>query len=451
MSRGITSQIEKFILVYVALFSSFAVLYDVRIFAGFNVLELGGFFFPVILLSYWAMTNFKTATNNYKKIYFLVITWVLLVTVLKMLSYGFVGIRSFSKFFRILNGFSVFIVFPLIFNDQKRIDRLIMAFFIGTFFPLLQGLAQLFLGFEIGGMQTSVSVGGAGPVIYYGLYNKNGGYGWAALCGALIMIYKLGLTRSIISKRGCIYGLFFILYLILASMTLSRTIVIAMTVVSIMLVRAISASNAWFQAIITIFIILAVIVCVAQSDFGDDRYKQIMERSEAELQVISGERDVEFALHGRVGTWKYKLEQFNEKPLIDRLTGTNINIGPHGDYVIWVLQYGYIGIILYMILFFGLLLSSVRTLSRINRLGNSYLRPYGLMVIAGIIVWLILAIVQNSSELPPYSHFIIGNTAIFLSMGKCYNEYPKKQKDYNLYGSYASTLYGAEYCNSNNP
>lgn len=445
--------IKNFILVYIALRSFLAVFYGVNIVAGLNILELGGFFFPVVLLSYWAMINFRTAPNNCKRIYFLVITWVLLATVLRMLNYGFSEIQSFSGFFRVLNGYAVFIVFPLIFKDQKSINSLINAFFIATLFPLLQGFAQLLLGADIGGMRTSLSdaYGSGGVEMYYGLYHKYGGYAWAALLGGLVMVYKMGLASKINKKRMYIYGLFFILYLILASMTLSRTLVVTMTVVCITMVIAITGKETWPQKIIVIFILLLLAFIISRSGYAKDRYEQTMERSEREFKVVSGESDVEFALHGRVGLWKYKLEQFNQKPLIDRLTGTNISTGPHSDYVQWVLQYGYIGIVLYSILFLGLLVSSIKTVSRINRMHGSYLRPYGFMVIAGLIIWLMEGIIHNSSQYPDYAYFIIGNTAIFLSISKCCDEYQEKQKDYHFNGSYTSTIYGAKYCNSNNP
>lgn len=445
--------IKNFILVYVALRSFLAVFYGVNIVAGLNILALGGFVFPVVLLLYWAMTNFRTAPNNYKRIYFLVITWVLLATVLKMLSHGFSGIQSFSFFFRVLNGFAVFIVFPLIFKDQKSINTLMNAFFIATLFPLLQGLAQLLLGADIGGMRTSISdaYGSGGVEMYYGLYYKYEGYAWAALLGGLVMVYKMSLASKINKKRMYIYGLFFVLYLILASMTLSRVLLFSMLVVGITMVIAITEMEAWPQKIIVIFILLLLAFIISGSGYAKDRYEQIMARSEQEFKIASGEADVEGAFHGRVGKWRDKLKQFSEKPLIDRVIGAKMSTGPHSDYVEWVLKCGYIGITLYIILFLGLLVSSIKTLSRINRTHGSYLQPYGFIVIAGLIIWLMEGIIHNSSQMPDYAYFIIGNTAIFLSMGKYHDEYQEKQKDYNFYGSYTSAIYGAKYCNSNNP
>jgi len=444
--------IKNLILVYIALRSTLAIFYDVNVIAGLNILYLVGFFFPTVLLLYWVMTNLKTTWNRYEKIYLLVIIWSLLTTVLKIFSFGFSGVQAFSSFFRVLNSFAVFMVFPLIFKDKKSINSLMNAFFIATIFPLLQGLAQIMLGADFGGMRTSTIAGQTTEEIqmYYGLYHKYEGYGMAAMFGGLVMVYKMGLASTINQKRLIIYSPLLVLYLMLASLTLSRTLVVNMTIVCITIIIAITAKRALTQKTIIIGILFLLAFIISLSGYAKVRYKQLMTRTEQELQVFSGETDVQYAFDGRLGLWKDRLEQFSEKPLIDKLIGSNVGIGPHGDYITWILCYGYVGFTLYIVLFIGLLLSSMRTYLRINRMDSYFLRPYGLMIIAGLTVWLIGALIYNSSQYPDYSYFIIGNTAIFLSVSKNCYEYQEKQKDYNIYSPYASAVYGAKYCNSDN-
>ena len=400
--------IKTFILVYIALKSFLAVFYNVGIVGGFNILELGGFIFPVLLLAHRAKMNIENVTNNFERLYLFVIIWLFAVTVMKVFSYSVSWILTLSVFFRVLNGFAVFAVFPLIFKDRKSIDDLVNAFLISTMFPLLQGLIQLLAGADIGGMRTSGDSG-----MYYGLYYKYDGYAWAALCGGLIMIYKMGIKTGIDRKRDFIYCILFILYLILASMTLSRTLVFNMLVICVVLAITIRATNVGFLLIVAVLI--ASTLTISGSSYVKDRYDKIMDRSEKEFQVVSGETNVNFAFHGRMGLWKYKLEEFNQRTFIERLTGTEIGTGPHGDYIQWLLQYGYIGIILYIVLFPGMLVCSIRMLFRTN---DSHLRPYGFMVVTGLIVWSMGAIMYNSSQMPDYSYFIIGNAAIFLSASK---------------------------------
>ncbi|MGB2866544.1 MAG: O-antigen ligase family protein, partial [Sedimentisphaerales bacterium] len=356
-----------------------------------------------------------TIANSFERFYLFIIIWLFAATVLKIFSYGFSWIEPLSFFFRVLNGFAVFAVFPLIFKDRKSINSLVNAFFIATFFPLAQGLIQLIFGANIGGMRSSISDGsGSGNYeMYYGLYFKYGGYAWAALCGGLIMIYKMGIKIRIDRKREFIYGGLFILYLVLASMTLSRVLIFSMAVVIATIFITIRATNAGFLLIAAVLIVAAL--TISGSGYVKSRYQQVMDRSEREFQVVSGEADAESAFHGRGSLWKSKLDEFNQRPFIERLSGTNISTGPHSDYVQWLLQYGYIGIILYILLFPVLLVCSVRMLFRTK---DSYLRPYGFMVVAGLIVWLMEAIIHNSSQMPDYSYFIIGNAAVFLSAGK---------------------------------
>ena len=444
--------IKNFILVYIALRSTLAVFYGINIVGGLNILELVGFFFPMVLLSYWVMTNFWKGSSKLEKFYLLLVMWVLFSTMMKTLNYGFEGIQLFSRFFRVLNGFAVFIVFPLIFKDPKSINTLMTAFFIATLFPLSQGLAQLLFGADFGGMRTSISAANESSVyeMYYGLYHKYEGYSMAAMFGGLIMVYKMGIASKICKKKFIFYGLFVVLYLILASMTLSRTLVINMTVVCITMFVAITSKEALTYKTIVIVILLLLAFIATKNRYVESRYEHIIQRSEKEFEVVSGEADIGAAFHGRFGSWEYKLEQFKEEPLIDRLIGSKINIGPHGDYVMWLLQYGYIGVVFYCTLFFCLLWTSIRIFSKIYIMYDSYLQSYGLMVIAGLTVWLLGAIIYNSSDYPDYAYFIIGNAAIFISVGKRCNEYRGKQEDYNLYGSNASAIYGAKYCDSDN-
>lgn len=401
--------IKSFILIYIISRSFLTIFYDVDIVFGFNILEIVGFTFPIILLLYWLRANLSIIHTNFEIMYLCVIIWVFVATVLKMIDTGFSSLQPLSGFFRVLNGFAVFIVIPLIFNDEKSINNLVNAFFIATFFPLLQGLIQLFVGVNTVGMRTS----GGDIEMYYGLYYKYGGYAWAALSGGLIIMYKMGLKAENETRKSWAYGMFLILYLLLASLTLSRTLIFSMLVIVITIAFTIRAKN--IEYLIILIILILSIYLISGSGFIQNRYEQIIIRSEKEFQVISGNVKVEGAFHGRVGLWKEKIKEFNERPLFERLTGTNISVGPHSDYIHWVLQYGYIGILLYILLFPGLLLCSIRTLFTIN---NSYLRLHGFMVIAGLIIWLTEAIIHNSSQIPEYSYLIIGNTAIFLSMSK---------------------------------
>lgn len=404
---------EYVVLFYIALRSFFAIFYNVDIMGGFNVLKISGFIFPFLLFLYWISLKFKPIEGKIKQLYFIIGIWVFISTLIVIENYGFNGVQSFNGFFRILNGLSAFIVFPLIFRDQRSIERLTNAFLFATFFPLIQGLGQIVIGVNIGGMESSLTRGEASGdyIMLYGFYDKYDGYAWAALLGGLLMIYKLGTTVKRKKLQNNLFNLLFILYLVLASITLSRTLFISMLIISIFILLA---QKSKFQTIITV---LLICVFISSSFFGE-QFDQIINRSKGEFDVITGNAAIEFGLHGRVSLWQYKLNLFEHSSLLERVVGTNITVGPHSDYINWLLQYGYIGVTLYISLLLSLLVATIRAVLKIDSKQNLHLRSYGLMVIAGIIIFAVEGFVHNPSQYPDYSYFIIGNAAIFLSMSK---------------------------------
>jgi O-antigen ligase len=151
------------------------------------------------------------------------------------------------------------------------------------------------------------------------------------------------------------------------------------------------------------------------SSFFQERISQLKKRSEGEILVLKGDAGIEAAFHGRVGTWGKKLSEFNDRPLFDKFSGTYISIGPHGDYVGWLIQRGYIGILLYFVLMCSLIKSSIKTVRNIS---DYDYKVFGIMSCTSLICWVIAALIHNPSQYPDYMYFIMGSTAIFLSLGR---------------------------------
>jgi len=413
----LSRNLKIFILAFIASRSFFAVFYNVRIFGGFNVLEFAGIFFPAVLLLHW-MRNLKSKFTNSgaTKVYFLVVFWVSISTLIYIVSHGFGGGRSLSSFIRIINGFSVFIVFPLIFSKKKDIESLLNAFLVSTFFPLVQGLLQMLLKTDILGMGTSVSRGEqADYVMYYGLYHKYDGYAWAALAGGLVLIYKLSISNKRPKRNIYFYQILFGFYLILSLITLSRTLIISMAIVIIFMVLAQKAKALRLVPILLVFLIIG-------GGFFQSRVQQLITRSEFELKVVRGDAAIEYGFHGRVSLWKDKLQEFNQLPFVNRLRGTDIRIGPHNDYVQWMFTYGYIGVALYILLLLILFTNIFKNIMWAREKDVPYLCAYGLLAFAGIIIWIMEGIIHNVSQYLDYSYMIIGNGAIFLALCRNYSE-----------------------------
>lgn len=405
--------IKIFILIYVAIRSFFAIFYNIEIFLNYNILEIISVFFQLILLIHWVRLNFKTIkiNNNLNRIYFFILVWILISTIHLGISRGTFDLNLLSSIFRYSTGFMAFLVFPIIFRNIREINQLVNAFFIGTLFPLAQGIIQSLFGSSVGGMSSSILRGESENIImYYGFYHKYDGYAMAAIIGGCILIYKMNLkVKSFEFKTEIFNFLFLSLYLFLASLTLSRILVIDMIIIIIFMVPTIKRKKSRVFAAFLIFIIFL------SSGFLSGRFEQIVKRSDSEFKVLRGEINIEYGFHGRVGIWKNRIEEFNQRSFLERLVGTNLIIGPHGDYMQWLLSFGYVGLFLYIFFLIRVIQSTIKAYSNIIK-ENSILRAYGLMTMASLFIWIIGAFIYNSSAYPEFSYFIIGNSSIFLSL-----------------------------------
>ena len=408
---------KKAILIYIALRSLIAVFYDVNVLGNLNALELSGFIFPVSLCIYW----FQNRTSHYDHwltiFFFIIIIWVMFSTFSVLMRYGFYGINDFSQFIRILNGFAVFVVFPKIFKEKRDIESLVNAFLFATIFPLLQGLAQVFIGPEFAGMSTSIIRGDQSEfTMYYGLYYKYDGYAQATLFGGLAMIYKIGNSVLLKNNKKLILDIITLCaFYFLLTLTLSRTLLINMSIILFVLIFT------YARKYMPLFIMLSVSTSIVlTSSFIQDRAEQLQARSESEYVMVSERQNIDAGLHGRVGKWRNSLDRFSREPFLAQFIGTHINIGPHGDYITWLLSYGYIGVLFYITFFVLLLFSLIRTVYFFREKGVILFVNYSIMCITSTLVWLVGAIIYNPSQYPDFMYFILGNAAIALSMKKRY-------------------------------
>jgi hypothetical protein len=199
-----------------------------------------------------------------------------------------------------LNGFAVFITFPLIFKNSKDVNMLINAFLISTIFPALQITAQYLLGANFLGLKTRV-IGDV--IIYGGVYDDYGVFGLIAAIGLLSVITKIGLNNK---KNRFLYVSLFMFYLLVGFTTFSRTImVLVLTILLGFLTLLVKMKKG---SILLITLILGIIVIY--SPVVDFAFENIKKRSMTEIEVLRGERDIVYGMHGRIGRWDRNLTRF---------------------------------------------------------------------------------------------------------------------------------------------
>ncbi|MCB9503146.1 MAG: O-antigen ligase family protein [Deferribacteres bacterium] len=408
---------KKIILGYIALRPVLATMYNINIAGGFNVLEISGLLFPVFLFGYWAVKNFPIENRNLTLFFMLVILWVAFSGLITSFNdrhiYDF---ASLAPLVRILNGFAVFLVFPLVFKTREDFRQLLLVFIIGSIFPLLQGTLQA-LGISLGGLlQSSASrheTYATKYIIYYGMYYKNDGYIMASLFGSLAAMFFIFYNRKNKEQTPMILYVLLSFYFIVATLTLGRTLFFILFLLYVGL---------FHKYIIRPYglIILGIVTVIAlMTPYVQDRYDSIMTRSQQEFGSLSGERKSREAFNGRMGLWQRKLAIYAKKPILEKLVGSGtIRIGKHSDYVSWYLAYGIIGFLFYILLWSWLLIRALRLYLLSKSYGNPFYASAALLAIFSIAAWILTAVTFNPSNYPDYAYFILGTTAITFSLGK---------------------------------
>ena len=395
-------------LIYISLRSFIATLYDWDIVFGFSALEVSGFLFPVSLLLWWVHTGSPHFTSKVVLFYTLFFLWVTVITFLKVID-GANLIYSASFFFRLLNGYCAFLFFPFLFDDYKKIQYLLLAYSFSLIFPFLQGLIQFFYSPTFLGMTTSFTRGDTGPdiIMYHGLYHKYDGYAWASLLAAMLAIYYLPTVQP---KKQKYFVLVVLFSWFLATLTLSRLLLILILFVTVSYFFILRRDNIFFYIFVPAVILFAILL--------GTRFEQLSLRSESEISVVTGDKDISAGLHGRVDLWQNSYAKFSTLPLQKQMFGSQIDIGPHGDYVTWLLEYGYIGLFFYITLFLLFVYQVSVWLYMVSKYSSFrlffFLSKFGFMVLISLFVWLMSAWVHNPSSYPDYSYFILGNVGIFL-------------------------------------
>jgi O-antigen ligase len=401
--------LKRIVLFYISIRTVLLAFYNVSPIPGIRVTDLVGFLFPlIILVMYIGEENNALKLKKYQQFYFYLICFVLVSYSIKLIFYEveFIGIAK--SIVKILTGFIVFILFPKIFKNEDDVKKLLNAFLISTIFPAMQIFGQYIFGRGFLGLKTNII--SEDVQLYTGVYGNHGVFGIISWMGPLCIITMMAFLKKT-DRRKSIFGLLFVLYLAIGIMTLSRTIVILMLVVTmgmfaILLKRKNYGLILVFASLISIYILY--------TPMFKQSYQGLLARSAGEIEVLRGNRELRYSLHGRINRWDNVVNIFlADYSLEQQLFGTDLQIGPHGDYITWLVHFGWIGIALYLLLIIKLI---YKTWKYRRKTKDSFLKHYGTTALTGLIVWVIMAITTNPSFMPDFSYFVMGNVSIFLSL-----------------------------------
>jgi hypothetical protein len=241
-----------------------------------------------------------------------------------------------------------------------------------------------------------------------GVYGNYGVFATSTFLGmiAIMMMWGTGSNaRSL--HRYMTLGL--LGYIMGGLITLSRILLGQMMSITAIFFYALGRRKNY--GVIALFVLGFLVL--SSTSYFEEQAGSISARSEYEIQVMQGEKGREYAMHGRVQRWETTLEYFFEEySLLDQIVGTNIQIGPHGDYFYWLFAYGWIGLFIYLRLNARIVGNALR---QWNRYKETSYRMLGAAMLSTAVVWVISAIATTPSFMPDTMYTVFGLMGITMN------------------------------------
>jgi O-antigen ligase len=248
--------------------------------------------------------------------------------------------------------------------------------------------------------------------MFEGVYGNHGVFGLISWIGSISVMMKA--KYWINSNRWRLwYLVLFLVYLSIGFLTLSRTIMVIMLFILVYFALNFLRRSNLYTRIAFLFLVLFF---TSTSLFRYAR-EGLLVRSEQEFEVIEGSREISAGFHGRIGRWDQNLSYFfSDFNVLEQLVGTNLFIGPHGDYFVWLFSYGFIGLLLYLGFLIFLFRKSLQYIQIFKKV--PFYNYYSKALFSALIAWMIMAVATNPSFIPDFSIFTIGHFSIMFSYSR---------------------------------
>lgn len=296
----------------------------------------------IILASVKILSGNTIYVNDNKYLFFLFI----LVTFSTVVN---ISLNSLDEYLRILNFITIFLLFPTLLQDEKKFYQVVKFIFLVSIIPTLISYLQAFN--LIGGTYFDV-------LPYIGVMGRTTG-GYYHPTGYLNYIIVLIPLSIYLYRKGVMRKLFFWPWVIFTMPVLIRSFHRA-TLVIIFLVLVfyiLFDKKIWLKiiSIIILFIFLA---------FSFNYIWAFINQGDA----LTG-----FAFRGRDAIWLTYIDHFQSSFFYQKIIGLgnpNLSSGadePHSDWLRILFNYGYLGIIFYILFLVNVFIIFIRKLITIKK------------------------------------------------------------------------------------
>lgn len=322
--------------------------------ADFNALEISGaLIFIVALIKYISLKG-KSLIYNHNLVWFFILLQVLSFTI--AFNSGEQTFMAGLKYFlRLFN--SYFIYFIAAIDIMSNPDRRISVYRNVWYTTLAAGIITTAVYFS--GVSNSDTT--RGLVRYNGLYNDPGTPSYLSVICLLFMSLYLSVMKQ---KQNLINRILFYftwgLSLFILYITLTKSAIVMLVVFSLM----------WFGIHKRKFFLIIPALFVA-GYFSFINISGFETRFETEINFLeSGDSESAKSVGtGRVNRWETLLDQyFNDFDLPTQLLGTSKNFAAHNQYIAYLMQVGFIGLFVFVLIL-------VRFIKRLIEIGSKKNSP----------------------------------------------------------------------------
>ncbi|MGB3478343.1 MAG: hypothetical protein WBB67_04200 [bacterium] len=316
-------------------------LYSVYVFGEINILMFIGALVPMFLIVYMFVKKIDVTLYPCHKLILLFLFEAIVAALVS--SCGLMNMQSFEKILRLLNGITCFFAIPLMFSHKKDIRLLLYAWLISVIPPLIIGLYQILFG----QFHLQVTPGVEGMLRLSAIYYDAA----SVVYPGLILILMLFFFSEKFDSRG--KNILFYVLLAVAAFLIYRTYSRwgAFAVVSYFIVYSFYKKSK--KLLIASLGLTIMIFFTAQSGI----YKRF--EHEAKVREKFGDR---LMLTGRIGIWERNWIEYLNYSYLQKLIGYKTIGNVHNDFIRILLDYGFLGFMLYTSILVMILITLLKNL-----------------------------------------------------------------------------------------
>jgi O-antigen ligase len=360
--------------------------------AGINLLQIVGVMLPLVVL----------ARNKSFSHVPLIGIWMTYV-IYNMFTYSFTIFEGrvmmfIDSSFRILNGFVGYYMMQTYFSDKEAFRKLLLAFILGSLFPMLMGLFQAVTGY------TWHERMAAGLVRNVGMYHDSQvfrTYGFQTIT-AIILYWSYFITPKIkflFIKKILLLTLTGLCLLVLFKIYSKAAYMVGVLWFLIWIISRGQIRSLIFITIMALF--LSLIFGNKISNEAQQVFSKETNFLETQEDDIHSEFNQKRTLGGRWYIWELAMNEYYNRSFLGQLFGNGISAAVHNDFLKTLLSGGIIGLLIYIILLIAIGIKIV----------NNYLKErsaLNVMALMLFIMWLVDCTGLVPSLYPAYQWYVWG-------------------------------------------